>query len=231
MKQQYALQVAYVLHTRPYRETSLLVDAFTQQFGRITMVARGVKRGKQKASAILQPFIPLLLSWYGSGDLVSLTQVEPAGVNHDLAARRAICGLYINELLIKLLHNWDACADLFASYEHALTQLSLENIAAQITLRHFEKQLLKSLGYGLQLSREVSTGAPIQVDNYYVYDPVLGPRVVAEKVSGAILGASILALESGNFCKQTELLDIKHLMRIVLNHHLGARRIMARELL
>ena len=120
--------LAYVLHTRAFRETSLLVELFSHEHGRITAVARGAKRGKAKTSSIMQPFIPLQVSWYGDGELVTLTAAEVFGINHNLYGRNAICGLYINELLVKLMPKWDPCGLLFAGYQNCLENLSNNNL-------------------------------------------------------------------------------------------------------
>jgi len=223
--------LAYVLHSRAYRETSMLVDIICMEYGRVALVARGAKRGKSKTSSLLQPFMPLNVSWYGTGELVTLTQCEPAGLMHGLQAKRAICGLYINELLFKLLNKWDPCTNLFNSYRQALEDLGCVDIPEQIILRKFEKAFLKSLGYGLQLTTEIDSGKPVQADNYYKFDPVLGPRLVDSTHMAAVSGASLLALEADNYASPDALTDIKRLMRLVFSYHLGARSLVTRQLL
>lgn len=227
----YELHLAYVLHTRAFRETSLLVDVLSKDHGLVTMVARGAKRGKSKISAILQPFTPLEFSWVGGGELVTLTHVEPAGVAQVLQTKRAICGLYINELTYKLLHKWDPCIHLFNCYQQVLQDLACADKPEQISLRIFEKALLKALGYGLQLTVDIDTGAPVQENQYYVFDPVLGPRLVLRANVAAIKGASLLALDSECFSNLEVLADIKRLMRSVLAYHLGTKTIVTRQLL
>ncbi len=225
------LHLAYVLHSRAYRESSLILELLCADHGRIALVARGAKRGKAKQSAMLQLFTPLLISWYGDGDLATLTHVEPAAVAHELQARKAICGLYINELLTKLLHKWDPCAQLFAQYQALLLDLANADLEEQIILRNFEKHLLKSLGYALQLSRDIATGARVKPELYYLFDPVLGPSLVSERHINAVKGESLLAFEVGTYTSAEILSDVKHLMRLVLAHHLGTRRLVTRELL
>jgi len=229
LKQDFHL--TYVLHTRAYSETSLLVEMLSQEQGRVTAVARGAKRGKAKTSNLLQPFMPLQVSWYGKGDLVTLTASEASGNCHALYGKLAICGLYINELIVKLLPRWDACPLLFAVYQATLLDLEHHSDAAQIILRKFELLLLKSLGYELQLTKDIATGKLIDAESYYSFDPVLGPKLVYATASQAIKGASLLALEADNFEDPNILFDIKRLMRAVLNYHLGSRRLVTRELL
>lgn len=229
LKQDFHL--AYVLHTRAYSETSLLVEMLSQEQGRITAVARGAKRGKAKTSNLLQLFMPLQVSWYGKGDLVTLTAAEAGGICHNLYGKLAVCGLYINELIVKLLPRWDSCQSLFSGYQAALIDLENNAVAAQVILRKFELLLLKSLGYELQLTKDVATGKLIDAGSYYNFDPVLGPKLVYATTSQAIKGASLLALEANDFTDPKILFDIKRLMRSVLNYHLGSRRLVTRELL
>lgn len=225
------LHLCYVLHTRAYRETSLLLEIFSSVHGRVAIVARGAKRGKTKLSALLQPFMPVQVGWVGVGDLVTLTTAEAQGIGHILQPKKIICGLYINELLIKLVHKWDPCQDLFSSYKQTLIALSAACIAEQIILRKFELQLLRSLGYALQLHKEIVTNENIQTDCYYTFDPVAGPKRVNANYVGSVRGASILALAAEDFSDKAVWPDIKRLMRLVLHYHLGTKQLNSRELL
>lgn len=221
------MHAAYVLHTRAYRETSLLVDLITAEFGRISLVARGAKRGKAKISSLLQPFIPLTVSWYGNGELVTLKEVEAIGPAHNLLGKNAICGLYVNELLMRLLPKWDPCMITFSNYQQALLQI---NSSPQEVLRRFEKELLSNLGYALQLMVDVQTGQAIKADRYYMYDPALGPREVPAGHVAALQGASLIALANDQY-GTAMLADAKRLMRIVLSYYLGSKKLLTRELL
>lgn len=221
------MHAAYVLHTRAYRETSLLVDLITAEFGRVSLVARGAKRGKAKISSLLQPFIPLQVSWYGNGELVTLKMVEASGPGYRLLGKAAICGLYLNELLMRLLPKWDPCMVTFANYQQALLQI---NQKPQEVLRRFEKELLTNLGYALQLTIDVETGEGIKADKHYMYDPALGLRAVKEKHVGALQGASLIALDNDDYYPEM-LADAKRLMRIVLSYYLGSKKLVTRELL
>lgn len=225
------LHLAFVLHSRAYRETSLLLDLFSPEYGRIAMIARGAKRGKSKASAILQPFIPLNLSWYGNGELVTLTQVEQFAPAYNLTTKHVICGLYINELLSKLMHKWDPSPDLFSAYQNALLELSNTTAVAQAILRKFEKQLLKSIGYGLQLTQDIASGATVDPQQYYVLDPVLGPRLATKQHLDATKGSSLLALAADDYTSAEMLADSKRLMRLVFSYHLGARALVSRQII
>lgn len=222
------LHCAYVLHTRPYRETSMLVEVLSSLHGRITLVARGAKRGKCKDSSMLQPFIPIQISWFGNGDLVTLTQVEVNALQFNLYGRSAICGMYLNELLIKLLPKWDNCEVLYNAYEKALQALARHE-EQQIILRSFEMQLLKSLGYGLELRKDIS-GMDIVASGYYIFDPEHGLKPV-QMHQNSISGTNLLAIAKNTWHSPEILLDLKRLMRMILRHHLGTKQLMSRELL
>ena len=134
------LAPAYVLHARPFRETSLLLDVFTCDHGRISLIAKGAKRAKSTKSALLQPFSAITISWCGRSDLQTLTHVEARQVSKRLMGKALLCGLYINELLIKLLHRHDPYTRLFHAYEQLIKQL-IETNDLEISLRVFELQL------------------------------------------------------------------------------------------
>ena len=144
------LQPAFVLHTRHYRDSSLLLDVFTAQCGRISLVAKGARRpvrGRANA-AILQPFIPLLLSFSGRSELKTLTGSEVAGQTQALKGDRLFSGIYLNELMIRLLHQQDAHPSLFVAYGNAVASLGSAESMDDV-LRRFEFSLLQELGYGL----------------------------------------------------------------------------------
>lgn len=175
----YDLQSSYILHTRPYQETSLLLEVFTREHGRFAVIAKGVRRQKNPARAILQPFVPLLLSCAGRGEILSLKSFDTEMPMHILQGRRLISAFYINELLMRVLHRFDPYETLFQTYHESLTALS-NSSDEQIILRFFEKALLKDLGYELPLMQEAITGAPIQDHHYYFFNPEQGPILVED---------------------------------------------------
>src|SRR3569833_1174837 len=160
------LQPAYVLHRRPYRDTSALLDVFTPDFGRVGLVARGARQAKSRSAALLQPFQPVWASWSGSGDLSTMSAVEGAGSARWLTGAALMSGLYLNELLVRLLHRFDPHPELFACYETALNRLvqtpeQTAEPALEASLRIFEKRLLAEIGYGLVLEHEAGSGATL----------------------------------------------------------------------
>ncbi len=230
-------QLAYILHTRPYRETSFLCELFTVDYGRISVVAKGVRRAKSRGRGLLQPFIPLMISCVGRGPLLTLTDFDAVGVAPMLTGRRVVSAFYLNELLFRLIHHEDPNPDLFFCYQAALSELE-KTMEVQIVLRLFEKSLLKMLGYELQLVKEVGTGKPLNPEEVYRFDPASGPVLVETgdfaigvKSQDVFKGKSLLALAAGVLNDIAVLGDLKRLMRLALAPHLGSKPLESRKLL
>ncbi len=225
------LQPAYVLHQRPYRNTSAILELLTRDFGRIGAVARGIRGQKSRLKGLLQPFFPLLVSWQGSGDLVTLTNAEGSGVPVTLSGRAALSGLYVNELLVRLLPRRDPIEAIFAEYIDVLPRL--RDIAdEQPALRCFEKALLQELGYGLVLEHEIATGEPLRDDLEYCYLPETGPARRGNGVAAGLVisGHSLLALARNELHDPQVLRDAKNLTRLILSQYLGDKPLKSREL-
>lgn len=224
-------QPAYVLHPRPYGETSLLVELFTRQHGRIGSIAKGARRPKSRLRAVIHPFQRLRVNWSGRGELMALSAAEPDGAMVDLRGQALYCGLYLNELLMRLLHRHDPHEDLFDRYQQCLQGLVSEQ-DPNISLRIFEKHLLQELGYGLILDREVGGNSPIEAESVYDYLPERGalPADQADGQGVQIHGASLQALEREVFSEARSLGEIKVLMRRCLAHYLGPRPLYSRRL-
>lgn len=245
------LQPAFVLHTRPYRNTSLLVDMFTAESGIVGAVARGARRRQSRLRGLMQPFRALLVSWFGRGDLATLTAAEDQGpplwyTGHVLAS-----AFYMNELLMRLLQRNDAHPALYRRYKQTLGRLAALNAAADVdtgrdlqkTLRLYEKFLLQELGYGLVLDREVQSGAAIDPDRCYHYYHDRGPVAVAlhdsaqvrEPAAGRdsvpVTGRTLLGLADDTLDHPAMLKEAKHLMRHLLEIHLGAKPLGSRALI
>lgn len=222
------LQPAFVLHRRPYRNTSLLVEALTREYGRIGLVARGVRTPRSRLKGLLQPFIPLLLSWSGDRELLNLTAAEEAEKAVPIPSTRLFSGFYINELLLRLLQRHDPHVGLFKPYQQVLRALA---IAAneEAALRIFEKQLLKEIGYGLMLDTEVLTGAPIVADGIYRYILDRGPVAAEQTGSGIMIsGKSLLALRHEMIQDPLALRETKRLTREAIALHLQGRPLKTR---
>jgi len=228
------LQPAYVLHRRSYRETSFLIELFTQNYGRFTVIARGARKNKSSAQGLLQPFIPLLVSWSGKGELMTLTQVEAHGEIKYLSGDCLFAGFYLNELLMSLLQKWDAHENLYLIYERTLYNLQ-KNILEQKILRSFEKYLLEELGYGLLPKSSTLKPSTFLPDKFYRFVPeegfVLSDRDDHTNLQANIFsGKSLLAIAQENWDDETCLRDAKRLTRFLLAPLLGARPLHSRRL-
>ncbi|MGE3970931.1 MAG: DNA repair protein RecO [Porticoccaceae bacterium] len=224
-------QPAYVLHRCPYRESSLLVDLFAREHGRLRAVARGIRGGKFQA---LQPFVALEVAWSGSGTLKTLTQVEVAAPSSPRLAGRALyLGLYVNELLVRLLHEYDPHPGLHARYRQLLQDLAGSGDAEPL-LRRFELALLAELGYGLTLDRDGHTGLRVvpDVDYVYVADTGLVRRDAAngDAARQRLSGRHLLAMMAEDYSEAGVRQCAKELLRAALADHLGGRPLRSREL-
>jgi len=224
------LTPAYIVHQRPFQESSVLLDVFSKEFGRVSLIAKGVRNKKRSQSGLLQLYQPLLLSWMGRGELLNLTAVEADKPRYLLQGDSALCGLYINELIVKLMPIQLAETKVFDAYEHLLERLQAAD-TIEVALRLFEKCLLMHLGYGLALEHDVETGAMINAEQRYLYQPDSGLySCSSESTASSISGRSLqhLLLER-DFDKQS-LLEIKQLMRSVIHFYLGGKPLQSRQL-
>lgn len=221
----------YLLHQRPYRESSALLEVFTETHGRVGLVARGVRSTKSKRRGELQPFRALRLSWQARGELGTLTEVEADGVTSPLHGRALYSGFYLNELLVRLLARHDPHPQLFAAYRTALSAF-MQGDAVEPVLRLFEMRLLQEAGYALQLEFEVETGEPVEADGLYDYHLEAGPVSVDNETAGGFVfrGASLLAMAREELSQPEVLQDAKRLMRSALKLYLGDKPLKSREL-
>lgn len=225
-------QPAFVLHTYPFRETSLVVETFTRNFGRVGLVARGARRPKSALRGLMMAFQPLLLSWAGKSELRTLHKAEWQGGIPQLQGLGLMCGFYLNELLLKFLAREDPHDALFDVYQDAIAALAREPEPAGV-LRRFEKRMLKELGYALILDREADSGRPIDPGRRYTYAIERGPVALDSGVGAAVevSGRTLIELDSGNLADAVTLAQAKLLMRFLVNHYLGNQELHTRQLL
>ena len=225
------LQAAYVLHCRPYRESSQLVELFCAEADRISVVARGSRRHSSSLKALLQPFMPLQVSWQGRSDLKTLTCAELRRPPLRLREEALYSGLYLNELLYYLLEPDTTYPVLFSAYQQSLDWLArLE--APEPVLRQFELLLLDELGYGVDFSCDAHTGAAIEPDGVYLYLAECGfVRHTAElPTREGFRGSDLQAMACRHFSDVQQLQAAKRFCRLALHPHLGNRPLKSREL-
>ena len=226
-----ANQPAFVLHSYPYKETSLIVDAFSRDYGRVALMAKGAKRPHSKLRGALQTFQPLQLGWSGKSEVRTLIAAEWIGGLLPLERAALLCGFYLNELLVRLLARDDPHPVLFDHYVAALNQLAHDEPAA-IVLRKFELALLKETGVAGSLTVSVTTGEPVEPELFYVVEPERGPReAYVSDTAPVVAGKTLIDMAREDYSDATTQSQSKFLMRALLAHHLGGAPLNTRQLL
>ncbi|KHA79976.1 DNA recombination protein RecO [Janthinobacterium lividum] len=224
-------QPAFVLHSYPHKETSLIVDVFTREYGRIALVAKGAKRPHSQLRGVLQTFQPLQAGWTGKSELRILTGAEWVGGMLPLEKTALLCGFYLNELLVKLLARDDPHPVLFDHYVATLNQLA-HNEPPPIVLRKFERALLKETGVAADLTRCTGTRQVVEAGQVYVVDPERGPRPArAADAWPRITGKTLLDMEREDYLDVATQAQSKLLMRFLLAHQLGGATLNTRQIL
>jgi DNA repair protein RecO (recombination protein O) len=224
------LSPAFVIHRRDYRNNSLLLELYLANQGRLPAIARGAKSGRSSRALLLQPFSPLRVTLSGRGEVKSLTQVEPDGRPYRLQGETIYCGIYLNELLTRLLQRGDPNPSLYVNYQYTLNRLASGESANQC-LRDFEVSLIKELGYGMLLDRSADTDEPIVPEQIYEYQIEHGPVLIRGGDSGSgIHGKTLICLHRGERLDEQGRVEAKQLMRRVISHYLGGKPLKSREL-
>ncbi len=222
-------QPAFVLHTHPYRETSLIVDVFSRDFGRVALLARGARRPRSALRGLLLAFQPLELAWAGKGEVLTLMKAEWQGGQALLTGKALFFGYYLNELLLSLLPREDAHEALFLTY--AKTLQGFTAALQETDLRCFERAFLQELGYGLTLERD-ARGALIDPKAHYAYVIEQGPVRLSQAghSSLAICGKTLVDLAREDFSDPRSALEAKQLMRTLIAHYTGGKGLMTRKI-
>jgi DNA repair protein RecO (recombination protein O) len=225
------LEAAWLLHHRPWSDTSRILELITRDHGRVTLFAHGARRPKSPWRAVLRPFAPLLVSWSGRADGGTLTAVEAGSAAATLAGARLLSGYYLNELLLKLLPKEDRHEAIFDAYADAIGELA--NGEEQRALRAFERVLLEELGYGLDLSREAANGRPVEGDRYYHFEPGRGVLAVrdADAGPGVHAGRAVLAVARGEFGLPDAQKAARGIYGAAIAHCLEGRGLASREVM
>ena len=224
-------ELAYVLHTRAFRETSLIVDLLRQNHGRVSVVARSARGPRSRYRGLLQPFMPLMVSWVAKSELGTLRQAETQGMPLYLQGKALWSGLYLNEILMRLLLRNESIPELFLLYARTLQNLVKMTDCAP-ALRYFEKHLLQILGYEIILDKEAISHEPVVTEAFYLYKPQQGLQKVGQEQArnaAVFKGASLLALHEDNLYNQQYLRDAKRLLRYALQTLLGDKTLYSRE--
>ena len=224
------LTPAYILHRRSYLENSFIVDFFTLKFGRLSAVARGARGSKKKAA--LQLFSPFLISFAGAGELKTLKNYEIKSPAINLAGENLLIGMYINELLVRLMGHYDPMPSLYAAYEEVINNLSRADVEVETLLRHFEFGLLEDLGYGLVFDYELASGKAVVAENFYSFNADGGFLNVPDSRDSSALfsGRDLLAIALRDFTAPATRLAAKKIVRSALQPLLGGRALNSKAL-
>jgi DNA repair protein RecO (recombination protein O) len=224
-------QPAFVLHSYPYKETSLVIDVFSRQYGRLALLAKGARRRYSQLRSVLQTFQPLTISWSGKSELQTLTATEWVGGMLPLEKNALLCGFYLNEITLKLLPREDPQPLLFDAYVATINKLA-QGGTIPIVLRQFELNLLKAAGVMNDLSCCAYQREQVLPERWYVVDPTSGTRPARQNEEGAkVQGKTLIDMQNENYSDAATQLQSKLLMRALLAHHLQGAQIHTRQIL
>ncbi|MCY7294295.1 DNA repair protein RecO [Alteromonas sp. a30] len=218
----------YVLHSRPYRDTSAIVTCLSQEFGKLSFIAKGIRAKKNAKIALLQPFIPLSVCVFGNNELKNLASVEALSVALTLTDNHLYSALYANELLVRLLPPELTYPALFEHYQQMLHWFS-EQKPIEPILREFELSLLNEFGYGIDLQYDVQNDQPVIAEGRYTFDPEIGVTLVENSQSLSIPGQLLLDVSEFNW-HPASLKTAKYMNRLALGVLLGNKPLKSREL-
>jgi DNA repair protein RecO (recombination protein O) len=220
-------QPAFILHQRHYRESSLIIDVLTQELGRISLIAKGVRKTKSKTVGLLRPFVALSLSFVGKSDLRTLTDVEAVGLPNELTGVALYCGFYVNELVCHFLHKDDPHPEVFKDYQECLSKLA-KGAQIEAALRIFELNLMDNIGYGVNLGYDALHGQPINPNKKYLFNKDEG---LIEDMGGQFSGSALQAIKQRQFGNPSVLSEAKLLMRTVIDAHLHGKQLKSRSVI
>ncbi len=231
-KQRIEQQPSFVLHAYPWRETSLIVEVLSRDYGRVALVAKGARRPHSALRGVLMAFQPLTVDWSGGGEVKTLIRAEWLGGQPLLGGRGLLCGYYLNELLVSLSAREDPHPQLFEAYANALRGLAADARPAPL-LRRFELTLLRELGYGLGLDSDAVSGAPVDPAGRYAYIIEKGPVLDEgnKHDQPGVSGQTLLDMAQDVFERPETVAQSKVLLRVLIDHHLGGKPLQSRRVL
>jgi DNA repair protein RecO (recombination protein O) len=225
------LEPAFLLHHRPWSDSSRILELMTRRCGRVTLFAHGSRRPKSPLRSVLQPFLPLLISWSGRADGGTLTSAELANAVTPLPPAQLLSGFYLNELLLRLVPKEDRHERLYDAYATAVLHLGTQ--PDHRPLREFERVLLDELGYGLELSRDADSGGTLDPDRYYHFEPGRGVMAVRDTAAGAAgyRGSDLLAVSRSELADPQTLVTARRVYGAAIAHCLEGRGLASREVM
>jgi DNA repair protein RecO (recombination protein O) len=230
-REEVLLERGYVLHQRPYRNTSLIVDCLTERYGRQSLVAQGARRSTSRQSAVLQPFRRVRFSWIRRGELGRLTHVEADADSLDIRGDALLAAFYLNELLLRLVPSGDHNDEIVSCYSICLDQLAETHNAAR-ALRLFELELLDALGYRVDLDQDFRTGKPIESECDYVFEHEGGLTASnTDTKMETFSGTHLISLRERRLDESASLSSAKRLLGGILDVHLGGRPLKTRQVM
>jgi DNA repair protein RecO (recombination protein O) len=222
-------EIIYVLHTYPFKETSLIVEIFSKVHGRVSIVAKGARRPRSLVRGMLQSFQSLQATWSGQGEIKTLHSIDWCDALLQIEGDALICGFYINELLMRLLPKEDPHETLFDFYHQTMELLS-KNDYLSVTLRRFELRLLQELGYEILLLND-ENGELVNPNKIYNYEVGYGPSENKGSSAGfSLLGKTLIDMASDDYTDHTTEMQSKQLMRYLIGHYIGDKPLNSKQL-
>lgn len=225
-------QDAFILHHRPFRDSSQILDLLSRDHGKLAVVARGSRGARSRLKGVLRPFMPLSMSWVIRSDLGTLTGAEIRSAPLSLAGDALLSGYYVNELILHFLHRHDPQPEIFDAYARSIEALASKDAEVAPILRQFELELLRHSGYALNLANAAGSGEGLDPDQYYEYRVEQGPVAVSRDEGTMVFkGAELTAIEMQRFDDPIVLRAAGRLMREVISFHLGGKELKSRKVL
>ena len=225
-------QATFILHHRPFRDTSQLLDLLSREHGKLAVVARGSRGARSRLKGVLRPFMPLSMSWVIKSDLGTLTGAEVRGAPLSLTGDALLSGYYVNELILHFLHRHDPQPEIFDAYAQTIEALAAAGADVAAILRQFEMALLRHSGYALNLGHESGSGETLDPAQSYEYRMEQGPVAVSRKEGLLVFsGAALTAIARQEFDDPEVLRAASQLMREVIAFHLGGKELKSRKVL
>ncbi len=223
------LQRCFILHRRPYSESSLILDVFSEEFGRIALMSKGARSKRSNLKGALQPFTPLLMKWSGNGSMKTLRHAEPISLGLPLTGISLYSAMYVNELLCRVIESSTPYPALFHDYLQVLTEL-VQTENPEPALRRFELALLSALGYGVDFIHCAGSGEPVEANMTYRFREQKGFIASVRKDNLTFYGNELIAISERRFITKEQLKAAKRFTRIALKPYLGGKPLKSREL-